>query len=99
MSTLAGHSALQALHEMQRSITSFISGPVSASVGSCPESTMRSAFARPRVESFSSPVTMKLGHIVPASSLRQTALPLHCSTAAANPPGPKSRSVRSGIVS
>ena len=58
MSTEAGHSALHALHEMQRSITSAIAGPVSSSGGSFPERTRRSALARARVESRSSSVTM-----------------------------------------
>ena len=62
--------------------------------GSRPESTARSAFARPRVECSSSFVAMYDGHIVPSSFLRQTPTPLQSSTAAAKPPWPeKSRRV------
>ncbi len=42
-------------------------------------------FARPRVRCRSSRVTRKLGHIVPASNLRQWPLLLHISTALAKP--------------
>ena len=46
----------------------------------------RSELARPRTVCSSSRVTMKEGHIVPTSSLRQTAMPLHFSTALSQPP-------------
>src|SRR5262249_30584959 len=86
MSTLAGHSALQALHSRQRSMTSYSLRPVKSEVGTRPESTARSALARPRVECSSSFVAMYEGHIVPSVVLRQTPAPLHISTDAAKPP-------------
>ena len=58
----------------------------SASAPSWPDSASRSVLARPRVRCFSSRVTRKLGHIVPASNLRQWPLLLHISTALAKPP-------------
>ena len=62
--------------------------------GTLPDSTARSALARPRVECSSSSVAMYEGHIVPSSFFRQTPIPLHISTAPAKPPCPeKSRSV------
>ena len=62
--------------------------------GSLPESTVRSALARPRVECSSSFVAMYDGHMVPSSVLRQAPTPLHISMDAANPPcSEKSRSV------
>ena len=67
--------------------------------GSLPESTARSAFARPRVECSSSRVAMYEGHIVPSSVLRHAPTPLHISTAAAKPPCvEKSSSVRGAHV-
>ena len=57
MSTPAGHSRRHALQPMHRSKTSFISGERIASGPSCPVKASRSAFARPRVTCFSSPVT------------------------------------------
>src|SRR5436189_5362318 len=94
MSTFDGHSALQPLHSRQRSITSYRRRPVNSLAGRRPESTARSALARPRVECSSSFVAMYDGHIVPSSVLRHTPTPLHSSTAAAKPPWPeKSRSV------
>src|SRR5215831_5971002 len=86
MSTLDGHSALHPLHSRQRSITSCSRLPAKSAAGTLPESTARSALARPRVECSSSRVAMYEGHIVPSSFFRQTPTPLHISTAAANPP-------------
>ena len=85
MSTDDGHSALQALHSMQRSITSNMRSLVSSSCGSVPDSAARSALARPRVECSSSRVAMKLGHMVPSVRLRQMPAPLHISTARVKP--------------
>src|SRR5512138_373144 len=94
MSTFDGHSALQPLHSRQRSITSYRRRPAKSASGTLPESTARSALARPRVECSSSRVAMYEGHIVPSSFLRQTPTPLHISTAAVKPPwAPKSSSV------
>src|ERR671916_126343 len=96
-STCEGHSLLHALHPTQRFMTSFIFSPVNSSGGSVPSRTERSMFARARVESCSSSVTMNEGHIVPVFFLRQKPDPLHSSTAAANPPwSVKSRLVPSG---
>src|ERR671937_1532848 len=86
MSTFEGHSALQPLHSRQRSITSYSRLPVNSEAGSRPDSTARSALARPRVVCSSSFVAMYEGHIVPSSFLRQTPTPLHISTEAAKPP-------------
>src|SRR5262245_57811249 len=86
MSTLAGHSALQPLHSRQRSMTSWRRLPVNSLGGSRPDSTARSALARPRVECSSSFVAMYEGHILPSSFLRHSPTPLHISTAAAKPP-------------
>src|SRR5262245_47025307 len=86
MSTLAGHSALHALHSRQRSMTSYSRRLVKSEVGTWPESTDRRALARPRVECSSSFVAMYEGHIVPSIVLRQTPAPLHIPTDAAKPP-------------
>ena len=86
MSTFDGHSALQPLHSRQRSITSYRRRPVNSLAGRRPESTARSALARPRVECSSSFVAMYDGHIVPSSVLRQAPTPLHISIEAAKPP-------------
>src|SRR5829696_3032413 len=85
-STWEGHSLLHALQPTHRSKTSFIRSPVSSSGGRVPSRTERKTFARARVVSFSSSVTMYEGHIVPPFFLRQNPEPLHSSTAAANPP-------------
>src|ERR1700742_403401 len=75
MSTETGHSLLQALHDRQRSsdsrTCSFFHwlGRTSLCISS------QSKCARPRVEWSSSPVAMKLGHMVPASVLRQAPTP------------------------
>src|SRR3979411_3012180 len=75
MSTETGHSDLQALQERQRSSDSLTCwfchwlGRISP----CMSSHRR--WARPRVEWSSSPVAMKLGHMVPASVLRQGTAP------------------------
>ena len=80
-------------------MTSYRRFPVNSDGGSVPESTARSASARPRVECSSSFVAMYEGHIVPSSVLRHTPTPLHSSTAAAKPPWPeKSRSVAGSQV-
>src|SRR3990172_12840015 len=94
MSTFDGHSALQALHSRQRSITSWSRLPVNSSLGTLPESTERSALARPRVECSSSSVPIKEGHMVPSSFLRHSPMPLHISTALTKPPC----SVKSSVV-
>src|SRR5262245_54563233 len=86
MSTLDGQSALHPLHSRQRSITSYSRRPAKSAAGTRPDSTARSALARPRVECSSSRVAMYDGHMVPSSFLRQTPTPLHISTAAAKPP-------------
>src|SRR5712692_8720363 len=86
MSTFAGHSALHPLHSRQRSITSYRRLPVNSDVGKRPDSTARSALARPRVECSSSFVAMYEGHIVPSSFFLHSPTPLHISTAAAKPP-------------
>src|SRR2546421_5662263 len=86
MSTFAGHSALHPLHSRQRSITSKSRVPVNSDGASRPESTARSALARPRVECSSSFVAMYEGHIVPSRVLRQAPTPLHISIDAAKPP-------------
>src|SRR5262245_4593122 len=94
MSTFDGHSALHPLHSRQRSMTSYRRRPAKSAGGTLPESTARSALARPRVVCSSSRVAMYDGHIVPSSFFRQTPTPLHISTAAAKPPcDEKSRSV------
>src|SRR5262249_6045431 len=86
MSTLDGHSALQPLHSRQRSITSYSRLPVNSAAGRRPDSTARSALARPRVLCSSSFVAIYEGHMVPSSFLRHTPSPLHVATDAANPP-------------
>src|SRR6187455_3878348 len=86
MSTPVGHSRLQPLHDTHKSSASFTASLVNASVPSWPESASLSVFARPRVTCCSSRVARKLGHIVPASNLRQWPLLLHISTALAKPP-------------
>src|SRR5690349_213633 len=86
MSTPVGHSRLQPLQLTQRSSASSTAASARSTSPSCPESASRSVFARPRVRCSSSRVTRKLGHIVPASNLRQWPLLLHISTALAKPP-------------
>ena len=85
MSTPVGQSRLQPLQPTHRSMVSRMAGEVSASWPSCPDSASRSVFARPRVRCFSSFVTRQLGHMVPASNLRQCPLLLHISAAFAKP--------------
>src|SRR3970040_873192 len=95
MSTFDGHSALQALHSRQRSITSYKRFPVNSSCGALPEIAFLSALARPRVECSSSSVDMYAGHMVPSSFFRLSPMPLHISTERAKPPCPaKSKVVR-----
>src|SRR5438445_11701621 len=67
-------------------MTSWRRVPVNSDGGSRPESTARSALARPRVECSSSFVAMYDGHIVPSSVLRHAPTPLHISIDAAKPP-------------
>src|SRR5215470_6364403 len=99
MSTLEGHSALQALHSKQRSMTSCKRLPVNSSFGTLPERTERNALALPRVECSSSRVPMYDGHMVPSSFLRHSPMPLHISTARTKPPcSLKSRVVRGSQV-
>src|SRR5262249_42350271 len=96
MSTFDGHSALQPLHSRQRSITSYSRVPVNSAAGKRPESTARSALARPRVLCSSSFVAMYEGHMVPSSFLRHTPTPLHISTDAAKPPWAEKSSMVDG---
>src|SRR6202045_2445291 len=74
-----GHSGVQPLHERQLLSAASSSADFN---GSCPflrnSSERRMIFARPRVDMTSSPVAMKVGHIIGAS-LRQPPQPLHCS--------------------
>src|SRR3954465_9375730 len=86
MSTLEGQSALQPLHSRHRSRASCSSGLVKASLGKSPLMAERSRLARPRVECFSSSVTIYEGHIVPDRRLRHSPLPLHISMARSKPP-------------
>ena len=86
MSTPVGQSRLQPLQLTHSAIVSCIASLVNASAPSWPDSASRSVLARPRVRCFSSRVTRQLGHMVPASNLRQWPLLLHISTAAAKPP-------------
>src|SRR4029434_11342916 len=96
MSTFDGHSALQPLHSRQRSITSYRRRPVNSLAGSRPESTARSALARPRAECSSSLGALYDGHIVPSSVLRQAPTPLHISIEAAKTP--RSEKSSNGLV-
>src|SRR5688572_13216889 len=80
MSTLLGHSDLQALHEIQRSITWWSLSLVRPSLPSCPDIASLNAFARPRVECSSSRVALKLGHMVPPSCFRHSPTPVHMCT-------------------
>ncbi len=84
MSTPVGQSRLQPL-QLTQSESASRTASLAKSVPSWPETASRSVLARPRVECSSSRVTRKLGHIVPASNLRQWPLLLHISTALANP--------------
>src|ERR1044072_6112715 len=85
MSTPVGHSRRQPLQLTHRSSASRTASDVNPP-SSCPDSASRRVFARPRVRCSSSRVTRKLGHIVPASNLRQWPLLLHISTALPRPP-------------
>src|SRR5258706_6089605 len=75
-----GHSFVQALHERQLLNAASNSSERRGSALFEPRasSTARMALARPRVDMISSPVAMKVGHIV-GVSLRQPPQPLHCS--------------------
>ncbi len=83
ISTEEGHSALQALQEMHKSMAAFTSGPSKASE---PERAARNILARPRVLCNSSRVARKDGHMVPICNFRQTPAPLQSSVAASKPP-------------
>ena len=80
MLTFDGHSDVQALHARQLLNASSISAQRNGSrfPRPRPSSAARIAFALPRVDMISSPVTRKVGHIV-GVSLRQPPHPLHCS--------------------
>ena len=81
MSTLEGHSDLHPLHPKQRSSISYISLWFHGSPSLLKNS--RTTFALARVLLNSSPVAIKLGHIVPPiiADFRQSAVPLHLSAA------------------
>ena len=81
MSTPVGHSLLQALHETHSFIVSVISSLIKASFPSCPERANLRELALPLVESFSSLVTLKDGHITPPSNFLHDPLLLHISIA------------------
>src|SRR4030095_14549820 len=81
-----GQSRLHPLQLTHRSIACLTSSLARPCGPSCPESASLSVLARPRVRCFSSRVTRKDGHIVPASNLRQCPLLLHISAALAKPP-------------
>src|SRR5215475_7010752 len=85
--TFEGHSTVQALQERQLLRAASISVEHNGSRLPTPRisSAARMALARPRVDMISSPVAMKVGHIV-AVSLRQPPQPLHCSRLPANEP-------------
>ena len=86
MSTPVGQSRLQPLQLTQRSIAAATASERSPSDPSWPDRARRSVLARPRVRCFSSRVTRKDGHMVPASNFRQWPLLLHISAAFAKPP-------------
>ena len=81
ISTPVGHSRLHALQETQSFMVSFILSLNKASLPSCPERANLSEFALPLVESFSSFVTLKEGHITPPSNFLHEPLLLHISIA------------------
>src|SRR4051812_9444747 len=81
MSTLTGQSPLQPLQERHRSSASRTYSSRQPPLNGPPRSISNSMRARPRVECSSSRVTMKLGHIVPASSLRHSPTPTQRSVA------------------
>src|SRR5207244_521729 len=78
--TFEGHSVVHALQDRQLLRAASSSGECNRSpfVAARPSKTARITFARPLVDISSSPVAMKVGHIV-AVSLRQPPQPLHCS--------------------
>ena len=86
ISTPVGHSRLQALQATHNFIVSVISLLVSAFLPNCPERANLSELALPLVESFSSFVTLKEGHITPPSSFLHDPLLLHISIAPWRPP-------------
>ena len=86
ISTPVGHSRLQALQDTQSFIVSAISSLANAAGPSWPDRARRRLFARPLVESRSSRVARKDGHITPRSNLRHAPLLLHISTAPCRPP-------------
>ena len=81
ISTPVGHSRLQALQETHNFIVAVISLLVSALLPNCPERANLSELALPLVESFSSFVTLKDGHITPPSNFLHDPLLLHISIA------------------
>ena len=85
MSTLTGQSLVQPLQERQRSRASKTSWSRQSSISS-PFSISQSRWARPRVECFSSRVTMKLGHMTPPSVWRHLPIPTQRVVACANEP-------------
>src|SRR5947208_3949954 len=97
MLTLEGHSVVQALHARQLLKAASISVQSSGSPFSNPRYSRaaRMAFARPRVDMISSPVTRKVGHMV-GVSLRQPPQPLHCSRLRVNEPS-FSANARTGV--
>src|ERR1700722_5044495 len=86
MSTDTGHSLLHALQLKQRSSDSFTCSFFHPSGSTSPCISSHSRWALPRVECNSSPVAMKLGHIVPASCFRHAPTPTQRSAAEANDP-------------
>ena len=86
MSTPEGHSALHALHERQRSSASRTRSSEARVGGEAAVQKRPQQVGPPAgVECSSSRVAMNDGHIVPASSFRQTPAPLQSSTAPAKP--------------
>ena len=77
MSTPVGQSLEQALQDRHRSSDSPTPGSV---IGRVPRTTSCRTRARPRVESFSSPVARKLGHITPPDEVRQRPTPMQACT-------------------
>src|ERR1039458_5443385 len=87
MLTFEGHSVVQALQERQLLSAVSSSTQRSGSSSDTPRNSRaaRIALARPRVLMISSPVAMKVGHMV-GVSLRQPPPPLHCSRLRVNEP-------------
>ena len=98
ISTPVGHSRLHPLQDTHNFIVSAMSSLAIASGPNWPDRASRSVLARPRVLSFSSPVTRNDGHITPPSSLRQAPLLLHISTAPCIPPAAPGQADQSSCV-